>query len=110
MLFCVINKKMQTHYSIELRNKYTGMNIGGVLLENLEAIKQCGATSATFAVRNTSIWGNFVIPDALGFSTPIGPLTSGGTIVLDRCSGVGLSKRLLDWKSIYSCYTVKCDK
>lgn len=85
--------------------QYNGLNIGGVIKKNLDLVDSLNINSVTLEVDNHYIWGNFDVPSAIGFSTPLHPIASGGTLcfgwLIDMTDENVFLKRFHEWDSIY---------
>jgi hypothetical protein len=66
-----------THMTIMLDMPYANLRLGGVISKVLETFRDHNIFSATVQVANDTWYGNFEIPTAVGFSTPVSILLGG---------------------------------
>ena len=65
---------MEIYFHIDLseyEKSCDGITIGGVIEKHLARIKDCKANCASLIVYNSHMHGSFVVPTAIGFSTPV---------------------------------------
>lgn len=86
--------------------KYNGgqgdINIGHIIEENKAKIK---GKRIMLRICNSVIWGTFIIPTAIGFSTPIktlGNLTDNDSIIIDDHGEDDALDKYQEWRKIYN--------
>lgn len=65
---------MQSCFDIDLSDyekSCDGINLGGVIEKHYDRIKNCKANCAMLIVCNSHMHGSFLVPTAIGFSTPV---------------------------------------
>ncbi|CAH6419207.1 Hypothetical protein HVR_LOCUS405 [uncultured virus] len=104
---------------LEKYNNIPKINIGSIINDNLSIIEEYAENyklSITLKICNEVIWGYFIIPDAIGFSTPLdrlGKFNSQDVISIERSGdGTDAFMKYKQWKEIYEtsvCRKLKID-
>ena len=91
-------------------NKYHGLNIGGVIEKNLDQLKERKCNSMLLIVCNQHIYGSFVIPDAIGFSTPVELISDGYLSFYENINdSIPIIEKYNRWRMTYGTEPIKKD-
>jgi len=70
------------HKIIQLDQSNAHLRVGGILQQSLTSQELMQVYSVTIEVSNENWWGNFTVPMAVGFSTPVSLLQGGRMSIL----------------------------
>lgn len=83
-------------------SEYKGYNIGGVIEQNKQKIIDTCANDAHLMICNKFAHGSFLVPLAIGFSTPVNDICEDGYIrIMRNEKGNDLLNQYEQWKKIY---------
>lgn len=89
---------------IQLNEQLVHLKLGGVIQQSLTPDEIERVISVTVSIRNDIWYGNFTVPMAVGFSTPISILQGGFLVVVvaDQICDRTFSQLYQQWSSIFS--------
>lgn len=73
-------------YAYNITDEHIGLNLGGVISKLLHRIKSENINNVTINVANNTWYGNFTVPGAVGFSTPVSLLKGAYLQFSSKCT------------------------
>ena len=96
-------------FEIKLDEKNQDHNIGQFILDREKDLVECHANAITVATCNATWHGSFLVPSALGFSTPLSLCIPGHVSFCQNPHAPDVLEQLKKWKQIYRGSVIRQD-